>query len=300
MEPSSRKIVTSALDYALTVATILAAAAVLWTLGEKFVRGNAPEIVGPGAPIELPGVNWDKTATSLVLVLQADCPYCTASVPFYRDLIAANASGATQFIAVFPHAVSVGREVLKSHGLDIQTVSQANLRSLGISGTPTLLLVNQQGVVKRTWIGQLSAVREDDVFSELRIKRLARSGAQKGGQVSNLIPSPDQVRALKSGIPIIDSRPRADFQRAHIEGSLNIPLDELEARLIHELPDGATALLYCQFCPECAVVVDSGEGQSLCEASMKLIGQLGASSLQVIESGIDSLEAAGVGVNRRH
>ena len=48
---------------------------------------------------------------------------------------------------------------------------------------------------------------------------------------------------------IVDVRPREEYAFAHVEGALNVPLDELEGRL-GELPRGRDLVVYCRgpFC----------------------------------------------------
>jgi len=45
-------------------------------------------------------------------------------------------------------------------------VQHAELASLKIAGTPTLLLVDRGGVVKNVWVGQLNDQSEADVMSK--------------------------------------------------------------------------------------------------------------------------------------
>lgn len=55
----------------------------------------------------------------------------------------------------------------------------------------------------------------------------------------------DEVRRLLAeGVPVVEVLPATDFQEAHIEGAINIPLKDLAAR--HgELDRSQPVVVYC-------------------------------------------------------
>jgi rhodanese-related sulfurtransferase len=55
----------------------------------------------------------------------------------------------------------------------------------------------------------------------------------------------DDLMALKAaGAQVVDVRTSAEFAGGHIEGSVNIPLDQFEARMV-EIDPGQPVLLCC-------------------------------------------------------
>jgi rhodanese-related sulfurtransferase len=55
----------------------------------------------------------------------------------------------------------------------------------------------------------------------------------------------DELQALKAaGAPVVDVRTPAEFAQGHVPGSLNIPLDQLEARM-GEIDLARPVLLCC-------------------------------------------------------
>ena len=55
---------------------------------------------------------------------------------------------------------------------------------------------------------------------------------------------PEEARALlKQGARVIDVRTPAEFQAGHLAMAINIPLAELQERIVREVPDKATPLL---------------------------------------------------------
>ena len=69
-------------------------------------------------------------------------------------------------MAVLPQEIPQGKKYLDTLGVPVGDVQRAELASLKIAGTPTLLLVDRGGVVKNVWVGQLNGQGEADVLSK--------------------------------------------------------------------------------------------------------------------------------------
>jgi thioredoxin-related protein len=125
-----------------------------------------------GKKVLLQGEDWAKNGQTLLLVLQQGCRFCSESAPFYQRLAREeNEHRATRLIAVLPQDVNTSRQYLSELGVHIEEVRQVQAASLGIRGTPTLLLVNDEGVVTESWVGRLSADEEAEVIERLRVQR---------------------------------------------------------------------------------------------------------------------------------
>lgn len=120
-----------------------------------------------GAKAPLADVDWERNDKTVVLVLSKSCGYCTESAPFYQRLVEeSKARGNVGFIAVLPQAIDEGRDYLKERGVAIEDVRESP-DILGLSGTPTLLLVDKVGVITDVWVGKLSAEGEAQVLSKV-------------------------------------------------------------------------------------------------------------------------------------
>jgi cell division inhibitor SulA len=102
-----------------------------------------------------------------------DVPFCSESAPFYQQLVK-ESGGNTRIVAVLPQTVSDGKDYLKRLGLSVDNVMQVQFGSLGVKGTPTLILVDSNGVVIDSWVGKLPNMEEAKVIS-----RVHQSVAQK-------------------------------------------------------------------------------------------------------------------------
>ncbi len=125
-----------------------------------------PEISPVGRPLPLENINWKENKKTLVLFISTTCRYCTESAPFYQRLVKEN-RGNVKLVAVFPQPVEEAIEYLSSNSVEIPDVRNASLMSLGLRGTPTLLLVDENGVVSEYWRGKLTPAREANVLSKL-------------------------------------------------------------------------------------------------------------------------------------
>lgn len=107
-------------------------------------------------------------------------------------------------------------------------------RELGVQSVPTFVLFHQG----RPVTGKVGAMRKAQLRELLEPVLPRAAGALK----------PDEVAALlaRGQISLVDTREPEVYQRAHIDGAVNLPLDEIEGRLaeLHMLP--ASPVVYCR------------------------------------------------------
>jgi len=114
----------------------------------------------------LPGMDWHGNQRTLVLALSTRCHFCTQSAPFFKRLVAAAGSNVRVVVAM-PQSAEVARRYLRRVGLNVGEVREVSLGAIGISGTPTLLLLDNAGVVTSSWVGMLAPEGEDQVLLAL-------------------------------------------------------------------------------------------------------------------------------------
>lgn len=125
-----------------------------------------------GTKAALSDVNWAQNGQTLLLVLSRDCHFCTDSAPFYQRLTREIAGRPNvHLIAVLPQDVSEGRKYLAGLGVPISEVRQVSVTGVGAHATPTLILVDQNGVVQNSWVGKLAAPQEAEVLNQLAAAR---------------------------------------------------------------------------------------------------------------------------------
>ncbi len=122
----------------------------------------------PGGQVlaPLPGYSWSSYPKTLVIAIRKGCPYCDASLPFYRRLSEQEKSNELRahLLLVMPNDASSASEYLRKDNLEVQTIFDQQLGALRVSGTPTVLLLDSNGRIERTWVGQLPPKTEKEVM----------------------------------------------------------------------------------------------------------------------------------------
>ena len=132
-------------------------------------RPPAANQLAAGERVSLDGVDWQKSGHTLLLVLQKGCRYCTESAPFYQRLIQETANRSdVKLIALLPQTVTEGKQYLDEIGVGITDIRQVEPSQVKVGGTPTLILVDQNGVAVDVWKGKLPPDAEDRVLSKLK------------------------------------------------------------------------------------------------------------------------------------
>jgi hypothetical protein len=126
--------------------------------------------IAVGTRFALPNASWRISEKSIVFALSTTCHFCSESAGFYRELLKQCKLRNIRSIAVFPQEEAVARQYAQNLGVEFDEVRQAPLSMLEIYGTPTLLLVDNQGIVRNVWIGKLPDRAEREVFSRINHK----------------------------------------------------------------------------------------------------------------------------------
>lgn len=155
------------------VAIIVVALLLGAVLVKQYILGSPGraevKTVAAGTKISLPDVSWDTSRQTLLIVLSRGCHFCSESVPFYQRLAEeVKSRGDVRLLAVLPQPPAEGQKYLADLGVPLKDVKQAELSSIQVAGTPTLILVDSKGVVTDAWVGKLPSDKEAEVVSKLQ------------------------------------------------------------------------------------------------------------------------------------
>jgi rhodanese-related sulfurtransferase len=225
-------------------------------------------------------INFGSGNYALLFALDTKCGFCRAAAPFYQKAIHERGSNSNvRLVALFSQSPGAGRNYAEGLGLQFDEVEQANLDAFQVRGTPTLILSDSNGKVLRRWVGALSAQQQQEILQVVRGNvgvAVATNGVQPetaeatGGnqkQVAGVattpaaaisdenafplgLPSvikPQEFQAAlhgRKGITVLDIDERDDYARGHIQGAMNIPIDELYVRSWNELPKTNYIVIY--------------------------------------------------------
>jgi hypothetical protein len=153
------------LHRALNFAIVLALAVFVMSLVQRYAV-NKPL---SSRTISVSDVDFSRSNKTLLLFLQMDCDVCLDSLPFYRKLSETFSDpGDVKLVLITPTEPEVASDFFKNKGLLFKTVLQGKRGLLGVQLSPTLILADSTGAVHGSWIGQLSAQQETDVWAMLK------------------------------------------------------------------------------------------------------------------------------------
>lgn len=123
----------------------------------------------PGNRIVVQTGIWRQHDRTLILAIRRGCHFCEASMPFYRKLsqLAGEHAFGTPIVVESPDDPATMRFLMRSQGLQFASFPSIPLQALQAEGTPTAVLVDQQGTVLRSWNGELSRGQEADLMRAL-------------------------------------------------------------------------------------------------------------------------------------
>lgn len=164
------------LDVTTNVAVVVFAVVAIGVLAKNHLAPRAAATQGgvrKGSTFpEIAGADYRQARRTLVLALNVDCRYCTRSIHFYNRLAEARREHAGQFslVAAF---INKDEDRVKSYveekQLAVQMTAGVDLDKLGITTTPTIVLLNEGGKVLDSWRGALQADGEREVFEALGV-----------------------------------------------------------------------------------------------------------------------------------
>lgn len=164
------------LEQATNVAIIVVCGIICWSYltghfalfaGKRPIVGTE-QLVGLTLPA-MPGYSWRSQPETLVVAIRVGCHYCADSMPFYRKLIELERGRRLKahLLIAMQEDKQAGDKELLSDGLNVDHVFGQSFRSLRVTGTPTLTLLDSHGRVNRVWVGELSPEGEQEVISNL-------------------------------------------------------------------------------------------------------------------------------------
>ena len=192
-----------------------------------------PTLVRRGTRIFLPNFEVHDGIRNIVLLASATCPACNDGVTFYRSL-GEYARDVPELRFVIAAAGDVGtvRNWADTHGIQYDVlVELRNAVAFGFSLTPTLLLMDDSGVVTDVLLRRLSAEEESMLWERLR-RPDSVSPLSNARYTVEIDDAEFQDLIVKDGIVVVDVRSRSDYQggRTGIAAAMNIPLNELAIR----------------------------------------------------------------------
>jgi len=113
-------------------------------------------------------IDWSKSEKNLVVAFSTNCRFCIESTAFYEQMANRKAERSkVRLIVVSPQPVDEVQRFFRERRITIDEFVQAPLSDISVNGTPTLVLVDREGLVKDSWVGKLPPDVEKALLSKL-------------------------------------------------------------------------------------------------------------------------------------
>jgi hypothetical protein len=213
-----------------------------------------------GRPLTVTSLVGSGRGAVLVLVLSPDCTFCTQSAPFHRRLLAEAARYSIPSVIALPDAER-GRRYLSGLGLYSNRVANWDQLGLRAVGTPTIVLADGGGLIRRIWAGRLEAASESVLLESLNDPGSIRVDVRKLNSGEAMLTG-KAVRAIAAtrAINIVYVGDRQTFRTENYSSAaVNIPLDELSSRASFELRRDVDQIVDCTdvFEPVCSISLET-------------------------------------------
>ena len=116
--------------------------------------GGARRTSWVGEHIVVPGIDWSAAPRNVLIGLRSNCPYCKASMPGYRKLSRMRSAGkGIRIYVISSEPERVTSDFLSKSGVSPDAVGRVDMPALGMLTTPTVYVVDGEGVVQGEYVG---------------------------------------------------------------------------------------------------------------------------------------------------
>jgi thioredoxin-related protein len=148
---------------------VVAALGIVWNIWSYFrpnvVKGNVPAI---GSELKITEYNPAGSQINALIFLRTGCTFCDQSMPFYKRITQLSNTGKVKVTAFFEHSDFEASEYMKRFQLIDVGISRTHFDSLNIKGTPTFVLLDQNGIVLKSSVGKLNDKDEQEIEDYLK------------------------------------------------------------------------------------------------------------------------------------
>lgn len=198
-----------------------------------------------GSPLKIAGVQSEGAPLSIVLVTSPDCVHCRASESFHRSICQTAREHSIPMYVAVPHPATA-TSYLDSAGLTDCEIRRWEELPFRVPGTPTLILSDGRGVVRRMWVGRATSMEaEKEVLDFIRDPSGGFTNEDEPSQLGGISVGQLDVLRQKKLAVLLDIRERKEFSQWHTSGAINIPLSELPARARFELDRNLLQVIDC-------------------------------------------------------
>jgi hypothetical protein len=162
---------TKKLEVCTNIAIIVVAILLSAVLIKKYILDDRTPIIPSnktslvGTKLSLSSIDFSQANRTILLALNTGCVFCTASAPFYQKLTQSASNSPIKLIAIMPQDIDTSTKYLNDLHVSPHQIVQIPLGTIGVTGTPTILVVDKSGLVLKAWRGKLTSTQESEVLN---------------------------------------------------------------------------------------------------------------------------------------
>jgi peroxiredoxin len=155
---------------------------------KELLKGPTTEIfesIGPGDMAEpftvklmggsIKEINYlDSTRNHLIFIFSTSCPHCENNLPFWRRIVQNNRDESITIVGVSIDSFEETQRYLSHKDIGFYICSLADTsfkRKYKINGVPITILINRNGFVQKSWGGELTEEKVQEVQSAMATLR---------------------------------------------------------------------------------------------------------------------------------
>lgn len=119
-----------------------------------------------GKTIDLRSPSQAARKVTLIAGISTNCHFCSQNLGLYKRL-AAMQNDDFRFVLALPQPQNEAQDYAARNGLHPEVLLPSTLDRFGITATPTILTLDQRGVVTSAWVGALDETREKALMDQL-------------------------------------------------------------------------------------------------------------------------------------
>jgi len=165
---------TKAIDWVVNIALLIA---VMYAFTARGVASPTsaqlpPYIQGEVVPA-LPGADYAAVDQTVVLFLRSSCIYCEQSLPFYRRLVEARElrRASIRLVGITLENKEILDAFLVKGSVKLDATASVDVGDWKkLAKTPTVIVVDREGRVVKSWVGLLAPPLENEVLQQLKLR----------------------------------------------------------------------------------------------------------------------------------
>ena len=212
----------------------------------------------PGKQISVSSVSAQAQPLTVYLFTSAQCIHCKTSATFHKQIIIEASNRGVPVVVALAPLDNAPEHLIVPGSVRPKFIRWSEL-SHRVAGTPSIVLVDAQGKVRRVWVGKLSKYFEQEVLTAIADPAHLQSATRRLTSGESVLGLQDLRKLSLAGrVTVVSIAERSIYTNNHDLLSVNIPYEELATRASFELDSSHLIVIDCtsEIDPKCEKAVE--------------------------------------------